>query len=119
MSVDAIILAMLLFFVLLAFVPAFVAWRSKVLYATDIGLMFLPTVGFVSALVLLNKPAQTGWAVTLVVPILALSVVLLYVRVFALNRLARFSAKQASYVCFLIAFIAATLLGAFAPPWYN
>jgi len=105
---------------LLLSAPAFVvARRSASLFATDFALVAAPPFAFLLALVAFNEPAQTGWApIGYPFAVLLAGVLMLQARVFIAPRLG-FAPRSASTFVLFIAVVAASLFGAFTPPWYE
>src|SRR5437868_15402122 len=112
MSAGALALSVVAVLLLCA-VPAFVsASRQRALFGTDFALLLGPVVAFAVSLSMFNVPAQTGWALMLYpFVMLALSVVVLYIRVYLL-RYVPVSPHALSMVAFIASSVAAALFGA-------
>jgi hypothetical protein len=119
MSPSTVALLLVVVPLALAVVPVVSAFRSRALFPADVGLVFLPALAFVAALLAFNEPAQTGWAL-IAYPffVLWLCVLALYVRVFMLPRLG-VNARRAAFGALLAAVMAAALFGAYVPPFYE
>ena len=104
---------------LLAVVPAVRANCSHTLFPADFGLVVLPAPAFFLALLVFNKPAQTGWAgIAYPFLILWLSVLTLYIRVFVGPRLG-LNIRSVALGTFLLALLASVVFGAYVPPYYE
>ena len=119
MSAGAFALLVVSLLLLAATYPVRYAFRSKTLFATDIGLVLLPAPTFIASLLAFNEPAKTGWAV-IGYPflVLAISVAALFIRVFALPQVG-IPPKVGSLVAVVLAVVAAAAFGAFVGPWYE
>jgi len=106
-------------FGVLAFPALHYAKRAGVLSFSELALPIAPAICFLIGLQALNAPAQVGYAFV-IGPILCsvLSLILLYVRVFAFGSLKALPRRLAGFIL-VAACLAALILGATVPPWYD
>ncbi|HMA89778.1 MAG TPA: hypothetical protein VKP89_13655 [Burkholderiales bacterium] len=103
----------------LALIPGWVAYRRRELFWTDVGIVLAPTFVFVLAAAILNPDTRVGWAL-IIYPFLALmlSVLLVYVRIFALAGPVC-NARICSALCLALGCAAAFIAGVTIPPLYE
>jgi|GEM_PF-4130737 len=105
-------------FGVLAFPALHYAKRAGVLSFSELALPIAPAICFLIGLQALNAPAQVGYAFV-IGPILCsvISLILLYVRVFAFGSL-KAQPRLAGFIL-VAACLAALILGVTVPPWYD